>query len=139
MFLFIVSGYYFNPQKYVTIKRFIKSKYTSIILPWFVAGTWDFLRAKIITGEPVAILEWLKFIIGHNSYLYYLTILMICYLVYFYPIKHNKIAITAIISILITIVSQQLTAWGIFDIKRIYLTNYLNIFNWVGYFSLGYG
>ena len=88
-------------------------------------------------GEEIGFWIWLKFLIGHNSYLYYLTVLMLCYLIYFYPVKHNKITITVIISFLITIISQQLTAWGILAVKKIYLTNYLNIFNWVGYFSLG--
>ena len=133
----IVSGYYFNPQKYKTIGKFMKSKITTIILPWGFLGTLVFLESKIVMAEPIGISGWLKFMIGHNSYLYYLTVLMICYLIYFYPVKHNKITITVIISFLITIMSQQLTAWGILDIKKIYLTDYLNIFNWVGYFGLG--
>lgn len=95
------------------------------------------LYAKIVTGDNIGVFEWLKFLVGYNSYLYYLTVLMICYLIYFYPVKHNKITIMAIVSIFITIISQQLTAWGILDVKSIGLTNYLNIFNWVGYFSLG--
>ncbi len=133
----IVSGYYFNPQKYVTVKKFVKSKITTIILPWIFLGTLVFLESKIVMGDEIGFWIWFKFLIGHNSYLYYLTVLMLCYLIYFYPVKHNKITITVIISFLITIISQQLTAWGILAVKSIYLTNYLNIFNWVGYFGLG--
>ena len=39
----IVSGYYFNPQKYKTIGKFMKSKIATIILPWgFFWGRWCF-------------------------------------------------------------------------------------------------
>ena len=133
----IISGYYFNPKKYNTIKSFMKSKLSTIVIPWFVIGTLVFLEARIVMGQSIDVLSWLKFLIGHNSYLYYLTVLMICYLIYFYPVKNNKTTIVCVISVVITVLSQQLTAWGLVDTGKIYLTDYLNIFNWVGYFCLG--
>lgn len=42
-----------------------------------------------------------------------------------------------IISVIITIISLQLTAWDIIHAGKIYLTDYLNVFNWIGYFCLG--
>ena len=133
----IISGYYFNPKKYNTIKNFMKSKLSTIVIPWFVIGTLVFLEARIVMGQSIDVLSWLKFLIGHNSYLYYLTVLMICYLIYFYPVKNNQTTIVCVISVVITVLSQQLTAWEFIDVSKINLTNYLNVFNWIGYFCLG--
>lgn len=44
----IVSGYYFNPYKYMVLGNFIKSKLTTIILPWGLTGTVVFCMRKLL-------------------------------------------------------------------------------------------
>ena len=133
----IISGYYFNPQKYGTVRNFMASKLTSIIIPWGVLGTFIYIESKLVMGQAIGVVNWLQFMVGHKSFLYYLTVLMICYLVYFYPVKTEKVWTVCIISFAITVISQQLTAWDIVDVSKIYLTNYLNVLNWCGYFCIG--
>ena len=58
----IISGYYFNPSKYKTLRVFLKSKITTIIIPWMIIGTVVFLEAQLKLGKPVYIADLLKFL-----------------------------------------------------------------------------
>lgn len=132
----IISGYYFNPGKYKTIPAFFKNKITTIVVPWVFIGSGVFLLSGLKMKRSVGIISLMQFLIGYNSYLYYLTVLMLCYLIYFIPVKNNNKPVIYI-SFGVSILSLQLTAWGIVDIHTIHLTNYLNILNWIGYFCIG--
>ena len=87
------------------------------------------------------VLGFINYLLGNGSYLYYLTILMLCYiLIYFLPPK-DKIYY---ILIGINIVSVLLTSFNIlpkevYKNKMIftYLNPYLNILNWIGIFAIG--
>lgn len=131
----ILSGYFYRPEKYKNIGTFYKSKLKSIVIPWIVMGTLVFLFSAIVNGTGIGAVKWAQWIIGYKTYLYYLTVLMICYLIFW---KKSKAVMH--ISAVLTVASVLLTASGVLDgvIKRLYLTNYLNIFNWIGYFAIGY-
>lgn len=84
------------------------------------------------------LLGWFNWIIGNGTYLYYLSILIICYFLLFYYSNNKAILISAIS---LNIISLLLTSFGYLDQLSSYfdfrLNNYLNIFNWIGFFSLG--
>ncbi|WP_228098854.1 acyltransferase [Pedobacter sp. MC2016-24] len=131
-FLFI-AGYFFNPDKY-GFKNFFYNKVTTILVPWVFTGTVVYL---VINRFELG--TWLNWLIGNGSYLYYLTTLMICYLIMF-KIKNNKLKLGLLI---LTVTSLILTSFGYLDqisnrffgISQVY--NYLNCFNWLGFFILG--
>lgn len=132
VFLFI-AGYYFNPDKY-GIKKFFKSKITSILIPWIFTGTIIFLVVK-----PFILIDWLNWLVGNGSYLYYLVVLMICYFLLCF-VRGNK---GRIFLITVNVISLILTSLGILDAlaKDVLgvdsINNYLNVFNWIGFFTLG--
>ncbi len=133
VFIFI-AGYYFHPKKYNTLRSFFQKKATTIIIPWVFTGS-----ILYIIENQFSLPGLFNWLIGNGSYLYYLTILMLCYLVLFY--LRSRVVLIALI--FINILSQVLTAFGIIDHCAFVLfgmgpvNNYLNLFNWIGYFALG--
>lgn len=129
----ILSGYFYKPEKYDNIFGLIKDKFKSIVIPWVLMGSLAFLSGAIVTNS-FSIKRWVTYILGYNSFLYYLPMLFLCYLIFF---KQSKLIM--LLSGILTVASVYCTAFGFIDniIKTIYITNYLNILNWVGYFALG--
>lgn len=126
----IISGYLFgHDKKPLTI--FSKRKIRSLIIPWVIVGTIVYMVSSFSGAqkEDVSIMKYLLFLIGQGTYLYFMTILIICYIVFFYLRKQNKILL---ISMLLSLISIVLTNY-----KFIGLNPYLNPLNWIGYFALG--
>lgn len=128
----LISGYLFNTEKYDSIIAFFKKKVFSIFIPWFFCGFIIYVYSNIVVNKYINIIDAVKFLLGKGSYLYYMTVLVVSYILLFYPVKQKHKSFLYI-SIAVTIVSHQLTAWGIIDI----FGNYLNVFNWIGIFSIG--
>ena len=128
----LCSAYYYNPKKY-TFVGLLKNKAITIGLPWIFLGTVGYLY-KAIIGRSFSVIEYLKWIIGNGSFLYFLTILILCFLIFY---RTNNIILYCAISV--NIISLILTATGILVpmISALHITNYLNIFNWIGVFALG--
>lgn len=138
---FIISGYLFWGKEYPW-KLMVKKKVKTLIIPWFVVGTLVYLQVfqlynpnnwlawykeKIIKFEGIA---WLKFIIGINSLYYYMTVLIVCYIIFKLVGNRVKIGLGITIASLIFVL--------ICGEKLFFPTRYLNPFNWIGYFGVGY-
>ena len=126
------SGYYYNPQKY-TFAGLLKNKAITIVLPWVFLGTLSYLYNAILS-KNLSLLGYFKWIIGNGSFLYFMTVLVLCFLIFY---RTNKIVLFA--SIIVNLISLTLTATKIIDpvINALHITNYLNILNWVGIFAIG--
>lgn len=130
----IVAGYYFNIEKY-GFSNFFKNKIKSIVIPWVFTGTLIYLL-----GFKFNLKEWGLWIIGYKTYLYYLSVIMMCY--FLVGVFRKKVYLQ--IFIILNILSLLLTGFGYLDSLAskiagapFILYNYLNVFNWVGFFSLG--
>lgn len=130
----IVAGYYFNIEKY-GFANFFKNKIKTIIIPWIFIGTLIYL-----VGLKFDLKDWFLWIIGYKTYLYYLSVIMMCY--FLVGIFRKKIYLQ--VFIILNIISLVLTGFGYLDwlASKIagapfVLYNYLNVFNWIGFFSLG--
>lgn len=129
----IISGYYFNIEKY-GFKLFFKNKIKTILIPWLFTGTIIYL-----VGLKFNFIDWLLWIFGYKTYLYYLTIIMSCYLIFSYFNSKKWL----FIFIGLNCISLFATSFGLIDffgqqfIKDFELYNYFNIFNWIGFFSIG--
>jgi len=131
----ILSGYFYNSKKYKNILQMLKEKSKTILFPWFAFGSFYYLWSVFAGAKTFNILSWINYILGNGTFLYYLSILMLCYFIFY---KRNKIVMYA--SMLLSVISVYLTAFGLLDgiIDALNITNYLNIFNWIGYFAIGY-
>jgi hypothetical protein len=81
---------------------------------------------------------WLNWIIGNGTYLYYLTVLLVCYILLF---KYASNKVVLIVVILVNVILIILTSYGFLVTLSssigFKLNNYLNVLNWIGYFALG--
>ena len=128
----LCSAYYYNPKKY-TFVGLLKNKAITIGVPWIFLGTVGYLYNAILS-KNLSVIGYLKWIIGNGSFLYFLTILILCFLIFY---RTNNIILYCAIGV--NILSLMLTAAGVLDtvISALHITNYLNIFNWVGVFAMG--
>ncbi|SEW39805.1 acyltransferase family protein [[Clostridium] fimetarium] len=123
---FLISGYLFlNTNK--TTTQFLSAKVSTIIIPWIFCGTLLFFYVALRKGG-VNIYNWVSTLMVH-SHLYYLTILMIFYLL-FWKLKNNLCFL--LFNMFLSIISIVLTG---LDLIPIY--PYINPFNWSIYFILG--
>lgn len=132
----IMSGYFYEGKKYGGFKRMLQHKGITVCIPWFVFGSISYIWGQIhgITIPEIDLAEMLCFILGYKSYLYYLTILLLCF-VFFY--NTNKYVLY--LAVIINAISLFMTSYGLLDsvIHYLGITHYLNIFNWCGFFSFG--
>ena len=78
-FLFM-SAYYYNPKKSgALLSGVLKKKIITIGIPWLFLGTLTYLYNAILSGNLNAI-EWVKWILGYKTYLYFLTVLFLCFI-----------------------------------------------------------
>lgn len=132
---FIVSGYLYHPEKY-TARQLVNKKAKTVLLPWFLAG----LCSVILRNYKPAIA--VLYILGYRSMLYFLPLLILCFLVFYFPIMRKRTVCIAMI-----IVTLASTIWFYDLLYRVLLVplgidpevwrGYLNPLNWLGYFALG--
>jgi len=129
----VLAGYFFNANKYHNILKFLQRKLYTIIIPWVVTGSIVYL-IRLVGGSEVTVSGWLQYILGYKTYLYFLPVLIVCYVLLYY---HNKFFLYT--AIVLNVISLVLTSTGYLDsvIEKLSITNYLNIFNWIGIFALG--
>ena len=123
---FLISGYLFLKTS-KTSSQFLKAKISTIVIPWIFCGTILFFYVALRKGG-INFYNWVSTITVH-SHLYYLTILMIFYLI-FWKLKNNLRFL--LFNILVSIISIICTG---LDLIPIY--PYINPFNWSIYFILG--
>ena len=75
----ICSGYFFRKQKIDW--GFAQNKLRSIVVPWLIWGSFAYgLRVLSTTGLSLS--EYIDFILGHGSWLYYVPVYLLIILVY---------------------------------------------------------
>ena len=138
---FVLSGYYYKKVKF---SIFIHKLLTNLVIPWIIIGTLMYGFA-IRATDDLSFSGYINYIIGNGSSLYFCTMLfLIKILFWFLPIEKCKARIICYICICLTVLSLLLTAMGVLPQDSIpslafyeYCNPYLNLFNWLGIFSLG--
>jgi peptidoglycan/LPS O-acetylase OafA/YrhL len=125
---FIVSGYLFYNNRH-NLNTFFKKKVKTIFLPWIVTGTLVYLYVVLRKGS-IGFESWINFLLGNGTYLYYLTLLITFYIIFFYTSKNKAFVYSTIILSGLGIV---LTAMGVFE----GINPFLNPLNFICYFSVG--
>ncbi|MBO7519525.1 MAG: acyltransferase, partial [Clostridia bacterium] len=135
VFLFL-SGFLFKERKNAKEFWLIGGVLDRIIIPWIIWGVITYLIGiKFKTGNFSA-LDMINWIIGYNTWLYYVPVLLGCYFVC--RIAKNNIYANIVLLIL-SFVSWTLTKNGIIigDRMGLYVTNYMNFFNFLWMFITG--
>ena len=140
-FLFL-SGFFLKNEK---ITKLFPKLVIKILVPLLVCGSLVYFLG-MIRSQSFGIKSWINYLVGNGSYLYYCIVFMVIRLLLsLMPLK-TRISRTVTASILIglTILSLELTAFGVLpnyistDVWFFeYLSPYLNIFNWVGFVGAG--
>lgn len=133
----MLSAYYYKPKKYGSVWELLKSK-KALFFPWIFLGSACYLWSDLRMGKAIGVLKLLQFLLGYNSFLYFMLVLILLQIV-FYIFRFINIKVLTIVCIVISIISIELSAFGITDmaISSIGLTNYLNVFNWIGFYAIG--
>lgn len=126
IFLAISGYFYYNNNK--KIKVFLNEKINTIFIPWLFVGTLVYILVFYFQNT-LSFLNYIKFLVGYGSYLYFLTILILLYIIYS-KLKDNIcfLNITTILS-LMSITITTILGYNSFS--------YLNVFNWMIYFNIG--
>lgn len=134
---FVLSAYYYRPTKYTSLRELLKSR-KAIFFPWIILAGTCYLWSNLRMGKEINVQSCLQFVLGYNSLFYFLSVLILLQLL-FYILRFVSIRKMAGACIMLSIVSTELAAFGITDgiVARAGLTNYLNIFNWIGFFAIG--
>lgn len=133
----ILSAYYYRPEKYSSWPALLKSRINTV-LPWLILASVCYFWSYIRMGKVISMQSCLQFLLGHNSIFYFVTVLLMLQLLFYFLRSMGKKRL-ALGSILVSIVTTELAAFGITDaiVAQLGLTNYLNILNWLGFFAIG--
>lgn len=130
---FLLSGYLFGKNK-KNLRDFWKGKVKSIFIPWFFCETllWFYV---VLRKGGITLKAWALFMIGYKHTTYYLTMLIVMYLL-FWRIKRDwELAVLISVSLL----SVICTGWdfGMSIINKWFGVFYLNPLNWICFFAVG--
>lgn len=129
---FILSGFFYS-RKQGDGKLFWQKKSLQIILPWIICATATYALSVVLTHK-ISVLGYIKWTLGSGSWYYYLTVMVILFAA-FKLIGNKDILLYACIAI--NLISIALYTFGINYIDGGFITKYLNLFNWIGFFALG--
>lgn len=124
---YILSGFFFYFDKSST-KKFVIKKLKRLVVPWFSLGTVVYIYMYIRKDDYM---NYIDFIFGNGSYLYFMTVLLIFYIL-FYKFRNNSyfIVISFIVSLLYVAVP-----FGLYSNAKMPL--YMFPLNYMLYFSFG--
>ena len=132
---FVISGYLFAKTTN-SAGKFWTSRLKSVIVPWVFCETGLWLYVVLRKGG-MTFLNWLKFVMGYQSTTYFLTLLLLFYIIFWRFRKTSGILLAACVLSAIQIIC---TGWQIQPVARfseMFGTLYLNPFHFMIYFCLG--
>lgn len=137
---FTLSGYFFKDYGQ-GFRFFFKKKILWILVAWGFWGTLNFSVNFLKSDFNFTVLKFVNYMIGNGSYLYFLTVLVLIFLLYYrlymYDLFNYIMIAVSIFSIVFTsleiIPSEANAEKMIFT----FYNPYLNIFNWTFFFSAG--
>ena len=130
---FYISGFFYSRQKGDS-KRFWLKKSKNLFIPWIVFAFASFALSAVLYKRIDNIpFNFLKHFFGVGTVYWYMTTLVILLVVF--KFLYNK-EWALYVCMVVSLVSIALSAIGII-VYNAYFNQYLNIFNWLGFFALG--
>lgn len=132
---FIISGYLYEKTE-KSFVSFWKSRFRTLIVPWFLCETclWFYV---VLRKGGISFWNWLKFLVGYQSTTYYLTLLVVFYILFW---KIKKVRWILLVGSFVSAVQIVSTGWNIQPLagySGIFGTAYLNPFHFMIYFCIG--
>ena len=125
---FFLSGFFYD---YNNSLETLINKIKKICIPWSVWGGVTYCISVYTGSISFSIKKMILYILGKGSLYYYLSVLIILYIIFKYM---NKIKF-CILCIILNFISYIAYSYKIFG--EIEFDLYLNIFNWCGFFAFG--
>jgi hypothetical protein len=125
----------FVRRQYENLASVLEAESDDTFLPWICCETLLWLYVVLRKGG-ISVSAWLLFLLGYHHTTYYLTILVVFYVLYWKIHKPSAIRVLNVISV----ISMLETGWnvGIFHRVNTALDSYyLNPFNWMLFFGTG--
>lgn len=131
--VFFISSGYFHSGKSNDNKVFWQKKLKNFFLPWFLVATGTFFLSALIFGMPNNLpIAYSKNLFGIGTLYWYMTVTTVLMILF----KFIKKDIFLYICMAISVISVVLSATGLIVYKGDF-NQYLNVFNWVGFFAAG--
>ena len=132
---YFVSAFCYHPKPH-TFFKILLSKLCKIVIPWVLIGIplWRYCTPSY---EGSAVKSIICFLLGYNSILYYLTNLMIYFVVFYFIGIIPNVIVKRCICIFIGLLSWGSIIMESFGISP-FPTLYLNPFNFAVFFALGF-
>ena len=131
---FFLAGYCLGYNKRC-LSAYMTHKLQTIVFPWFVTGTlvflWVYLRKHSISFQMIS--EYMTFILGFRTYLWYMTVLMLLYFVFFlatnWCVRLLLLTFSCLSFVFVSKWQPYVWNWG---------GDYLNIMNYYPFFIMGF-
>ena len=107
---YLCAGFFFKANE--NILTFIKNKTVSVVLPWVCTGTAVWLYIVLRKGG-MSFYNWADYLFLRGSYLYFLTNLMIFYLIMYLAHKHKYIYYLICAYTVLSCIAMNLAGGGI--------------------------
>lgn len=127
---FAVSGFFAN--LYEDRRTFWIKKLNSIVIPYLIWGVITYLISVVLMHKAIGMLELTKWILGNGTWLYFVPMLLFCFLIF--RISQSKLYLGIIF--VLFILSNVLTVASVIDGTK-WISEYQFVFNWCGFFEIG--
>lgn len=101
---FIVSGFFYRREAGDSLP-FWKKKALGLVLPWVICATLTFIVSRIGDGN----IPYYKWIIGHGTWYYYITVLLVFYAV-FKLLARSRLALLACVALTVVSLSLEMVS-----------------------------
>lgn len=129
---FVSSGYFYlrNPHD---SKKYWTKKTKTLFVPWLIMSTAIFILSALLFGAPDNVLfAYFKNFFGVGTVYWYMTTITVMLMIFRF-INKDILLYTCMT---ISVISIAMSAMGIIKYTD-WFNQYLNVFNWVGFFALG--
>lgn len=132
---FFIIGGFFYIRRENDAKIFWKKKLLKLIMPWIICSTLTYIYGVVMSGKKLMIFEYVKWIFGSGTWYYYIVVFLFYLLIFKFIYKSNFLLYTTIIINVLALIFK--TIGFTINIEWKFLTDYLNPFYWIGFFSVG--
>ena len=129
---FLLGGFLYN-RKASDTAAFWNKKLHGLIIPWLVCSFITY-GIKVITTNQFGILDYLKWVFGFGTWYYYSTVYIV-FLALFKLLMKSDMLLYVVMGL--NILSLGISTFNKEWLNFLFLTPYLNILNWIGFFALG--
>lgn len=128
----ILGGFLYNRAE-GDAKDFWRKKLRSLLAPWLICSLITY-AVTVITTNQTSGMNYLKWFLGVGTWYYYATVYVFFLLIFKFLEKKEWILY---ITMAMTGVSLTISTFNENWLSSVFMTPYLNVFNWIGFFALG--